>query len=100
MPILPQKHLRRLLQRFLLGVCCFTAVPLLLAASVAKRTYDVPAGAADQALKHFSEQSGRGLLITSDVARGVRTHPIKGEYTAREAIDLMLTGTDLVASED
>jgi len=65
-----------------------------------KRVYNLPADAADRALKLFSEQSGRGLLITTEVARGVRTKAVKGEFTPREAIDQMLANTGLEAAQD
>ncbi len=89
--------LRRLSRLCLLGVFVCT---LALAQDVSKRSYDIPADAADKALKAFSEQSGHGLLITSETAQGIRTRAIKGDYTAREALDAMLFDSGLVASQD
>ncbi len=64
------------------------------------RRFDVPADSAEKALKLFSEQAGRALLVSTEVVRGVRTNPIKGELTPRAALEQMLAGTGLVAVQD
>lgn len=83
----------------LAAVCCFLALPLSAQES-AKRTYDIPAGEAAKTLKQFSEQSGLGMIIASETARGIRTNPLKGDFTSRDALDLLLDGTGLVAERD
>ncbi|MDO8543041.1 MAG: TonB-dependent receptor plug domain-containing protein [Opitutaceae bacterium] len=71
-----------------------------LAADSARRNYDLPAAPAAQSLKTFSEQSGKGLLVSTETARGIRTNAVKGEFTANEALAKMLAGTGLVAAQD
>ena len=89
--------------RHLFAVLCFLSCvlgPSALAQDRARRSFDLPAGAAEAALKRFSEQSGHGLLISTETARDVRTNAVKGELTARDALEKMLAGTGLVASQD
>jgi iron complex outermembrane recepter protein len=62
-----------------------------------KRNYDLPAGDAATAFRQFSEASGMELLYAAELARGVRTAAVRGEYTALEALNLMLAGTNLQA---
>jgi iron complex outermembrane recepter protein len=66
----------------------------------ATRSYDLPAGAAEQSLKLFSQQSGRGIVIGADTEKGVRTNAVKGDLTAQEALHKMLAGTGLIATRD
>jgi len=72
----------------------------LLAAEPARKSFDVPAEAADKSLKRFSEQAGLEVVFPSELTRGVRTQPVKGTMTAREALDTMLGTTGLVAIRD
>jgi iron complex outermembrane recepter protein len=75
------------------------AVPVLAgaAADSAKFTFQLPAEAAEVALKRFSEQSGRQVVFPSDVAQGIRTSAVRGEFTPAEALTKMLAGTPLRA---
>jgi len=66
----------------------------------ARRTYDLPAGNADQSLRRFSEQSGIQVIFPSEVVRNVRANAVQGNLTAREALDRMFAGTGLVAVQD
>src|SRR5688500_13081710 len=66
----------------------------------ATRSYDLPAGAAEQSLKLFSQQSGKGIIIGADAERGVRTNSVKGVLTPQDALQKMLAGTGLVATRD
>ncbi len=68
--------------------------------SAARKTYDLPAGSADQALRLFSEQSGIQVIFPSEVVRNVRANAVQGTLTSREALERMLTGTGLVAVPD
>ncbi|MBX7123843.1 MAG: TonB-dependent receptor [Opitutaceae bacterium] len=81
----------------------FLFLAALLQAAVAeteKRLYNIPASDGESALKSFSQQSGKGVIAATDLARGVKTNAINGEFTAAEAIDRMLDGTGLIARED
>lgn len=78
--------------------CClaFSA----FAAAPSKKPFDVPAGLAEESLKRFSAQSGLEVLFVSDRVANVRTNAVKGDFTPREAIDLLLADTDLAAAQD
>ncbi len=65
----------------------------------AKRRFDLSADDAATSLRVFMEQSGTEIVYPADTVRGTRTNAVKGEYTPREAIEKMLAGTRLVASE-
>src|SRR4051812_11205559 len=70
------------------------------AAEEGKRSFDIPSNVAAAALKQFTRQSGQGLVVASDAVNTVRTNPVKGEFTADEALALLLNGTGLVADRD
>ena len=70
------------------------------AAEPAKRSFNVPASGAEKALKVFSEQARLEVLFPTAIVSGVRTRSVAGEFPPREALDLMLTGTGLVAVQD
>ncbi|MGH7957885.1 MAG: TonB-dependent receptor domain-containing protein [Opitutaceae bacterium] len=64
------------------------------------RRFDLPAADAPTALKQFSAQSGRGVLVATDVIAGVRTSAVHGEFVPAAALQLLLAGTPLVVVED
>lgn len=68
--------------------------------ATATRPYNLPAHDAASALKLFSEQSGRGVIAGTEMVKGVRTNPVKGELTALDALTRMLAGTGLMGVED
>jgi hypothetical protein len=73
---------------------------MLCAAAPLTRYFDLPAGTAEKSLKQFSEQAGKEVLFATQIAKAVRTQPVKGEMTARDAIDRMLVGTGLVVYQE
>lgn len=86
------RHTWAVSRRAALGALLLTA-PQLLAA--ARKAYDLPAGEAPEMLRRFSEISGRETLFSSSLLRGVRTAPVRGEYTPLEALEQMLADTGL-----
>ncbi len=72
----------------------------LTAAAASKQNYDLPAGDAAKTLKLFSEQSGEQIVYPVEEVRGVKTNTVRGEFTAREALDAMLAHSGLVAVQD
>ena len=72
----------------------------LPASAQTKRSFDIPAGRAEVTLKAFAEQSGTQFFFSADKVRGVRTPALKGEFAAREALDRMLAGTELMVVQD
>lgn len=84
----------------LLFVSLLSALSPQLSAAEVKKSYDVPAGPAEQTLKTFSSQSGQEVLFATKTTGRVQTKAVKGDYTAREAVDQMLDGTGLTAAQD
>jgi TonB-dependent receptor len=79
---------------------------VLMAAAVAvdaaddgKRRFDVPAADATLSLKTFAEQSGQEIVYPVDVVSGTRTNAVRGEFAPTYALDRMLAGTGLVATQ-
>lgn len=70
------------------------------AADVAKIKFDLPADVVARSIKTFAQQSGKEILISAELGRKIRTQPVKGEFTPREAVDRMLSGTGLMAKQD
>ena len=70
------------------------------AASASKKNFELPAGEATSTLKTFSEQSGEQIVYPVDLVRGLQTNAVRGELTAREALDAMLEKTGLAAVQD
>lgn len=81
----------------LLGAC---TVILARGAEPPKRSYDLPAADAATAIRRFSEVSGREVLYAAAIVRGIQTNAVRGEFTAREALDRMLAGTPLRVVQD
>jgi iron complex outermembrane receptor protein len=77
--------------------CAVVIVTCAQAADDPRRQYDLPAGDAVTTLRQFAEISGREILYASEIVRGVRTAAVKGEFTALEALEHMLAGTNLYA---
>ncbi len=78
----------------LLGGLVF-AVPEAL-----KTPFDVAGGDAAATLRQLSRQARDSVVFPIDHVRGVRTNPIQGDFTTREAAEQMTAGTDLYVSQD
>lgn len=72
----------------------------LVAAEADKKTFNVPAGAAEVTLREFTKQANVQLVFDSDKVTGIRTAAVQGEATPRAALDRMFAGTGLVAEQD
>ena len=77
-----------------------TYVVTARAAEAAKKNFNLPAGVAGETLKQFAKQAGREIVFAPEAVGTVPTNAVKGELTPREALDQMLAGTGLVASQD
>jgi len=71
-----------------------------VAAENPRRSYDIARGDAAVTLKLFADASDRQVVYLVDTVRGVVTNPVKGTFTAREVLALMLRHTALIAVED
>ncbi len=70
------------------------------AAEAGAKSFDLPAGDAERALRDFSAQSGVQVLFSSETATGVRTNAVKGEFIPGEAMNRLLDRTGLVARQN
>lgn len=70
------------------------------AADAVRKIFDLPADAAEKSLRRFSAQSGIQVIFPTEVARGVRTRAVVGEFTSREALERMLANTRLKVVPD
>lgn len=68
------------------------------AADAATHAFDIPAGEAAATLRTFAQQAKREIVFPP--MEGVRTKAVKGEFTAKAALDRMISGTDLIVFED
>ncbi len=69
-------------------------------AADARTQFDIPAGQALTTLKQFTAQSGEQLLYSADAVQGLTTKAVKGSYTPRDALDQMVSGTNLTVVAD
>ncbi len=73
--------------------------PVMAAEDTGKR-YDIAPGDAAITLKRFAEDSGKQVVFLVDTVRGIRTNPLKGEFTVREALRVLVANTVLMVVED
>jgi outer membrane receptor protein involved in Fe transport len=87
--------------RRLAGVLVLLCVALSLgAAEPVRKRFRLPGGDAAVTLKRFVDQSGEQVVYLVNSVRGVKTRAVRGEFTAREALNRMLEGTTLAAVQD
>jgi len=65
-----------------------------------KLFFNIPAHGAELALKAFSEQSGKGVIMNTNTVDGIHTNHMEGHFAPPEALQRMLAGTGLVATLD
>lgn len=90
----------RLSSWHILPLVIFLACAARAIAQAPKRSFDLPAGAAEKTLRLFSAQSGLPVLFPTEITKGVRTEAVRGNYPPREALDRMLAGTVLTVIRD
>ena len=84
--------LRALILAVALGSLCWAAD--------AKKNFNVGEGDAANTLKQFAQQAGQQVIFPTLDVKGVRTPAIRGEYSLKEALDLILANTGLEATFD
>ncbi len=78
-----------------------SAPPLSAATTpLPKRSFTLPGGDAATTLKEFVTQSGEQIVYMVDNVRGEKTNALRGRFSPRDALERMLAGTALVASQD
>jgi hypothetical protein len=93
----PVRPCLRVSRHALLGAVLLTVSDAL---AEAPKRYNLPAGDAAEMLQRFSQVSGHETLFSSADVRGLRTAAVRGRFTAREALERMLSGTGLAVVED
>jgi hypothetical protein len=81
------------------AICC--AVCATVAGQEApKKNYSLRAGDAAATLKLFASHSGEQGVYMADNVRGETTSAVRSQFVAREALERMLAGTRLFATQD
>ena len=96
----PQRRAASFPRLALAAVLAFGLTLISAAADAGRKTYNLPAGEAAETLKQFSAQSGEQILYPVTQVTGAKTNAVKGDLTAREALDGMLAGTGLEVVQD
>lgn len=60
-----------------------------------KLHFNIPAQSLNQALLIFGKQSHQQLMYGTDIAENLRSHALQGDYTATEAITILLSDAPL-----
>jgi len=93
----------RVARRWCLAVtllCTVLVTGWATTASAPKTNFRLSVGDAASTLRQFSQQARTPIVYPVDAVRGVTTNAVQGEFTAREALDRMVTGTGLVVAQD
>jgi outer membrane receptor for ferric coprogen and ferric-rhodotorulic acid len=99
----PMTSSRRFARLGLAAVACVAALAATACAAGAdppKSRFLLPEGDAAVTLRQFSQQARTPIIYPVDLVRGVKTKPVQGLFTARDALDRMVTATGLVVSQD
>jgi outer membrane receptor protein involved in Fe transport len=62
--------------------------------------FNVPAGDLKMGLDAYAQQSGVGILFSSDVVKGAKTRGVRGDLSARDALTKILAGTGFATYRD
>lgn len=81
----------------LLCMTLLVMLPAVLYGDGEKRFFKIDAGDAEVTLKEAAFQGEVEILFDAEAPSGVWTHPVQGDFTVQEALDLMLSATPLVA---
>ncbi len=70
------------------------------AAEAGARAFHLPPGDAADTLKQFAVQAQREIMFPAEPVVGVRTNPVEGMLTPRDALERLVAKTGLVIVED
>lgn len=99
----PRRRTTLLLTSALAGAAFLAVQGVAHAAAVAESMkpgdkiyqFDIPAEALGQALTDFSQASAQQIIFSESLVKGRRSPGLHGSYTTSQALNLLLTGTDL-----
>lgn len=72
--------------------CAMAATPAM---AQAKRTYDIPAQPASEAVRTLARDTGLQIMAPAEDVSGVRTNAVRGDYAPMDALRAMVAGTGL-----
>src|SRR5438876_893917 len=81
-------------------VCALVGTTWAAGADPPKKTFRLREGDAAVTLRQFSQQADEQIVYPIDLVRGVQTNPVRGEFTARDALDRMVANTGLIVVQD
>jgi iron complex outermembrane recepter protein len=84
----------------LISFCCFLSLSAHARADDAKHTVNIPAGDLPVALDLLAKQSGADLVYRPEQVRGFKTQGARGDFSAHDAVMLLLKGTPLELRTD
>ena len=94
--LIPQIPLTRTLRQLLLGASLgLGALPLVHAADA--KPYHIAPSSLENALTQFGREAGVLISFGSQVASGVQSRGLEGNYTAEQGLNALLEGTGLQA---
>jgi len=97
---LPRARRRASLRTFAVAIASLLCASAVAQYAEARRSFSIPAQAAEPALKIFAEQSGSGVIMNARTVEGFGTNPVRGTFTPPEALQHLLAGTGLKATAD
>ncbi len=62
--------------------------------------FSIEAGIASETIKEFGKQSQKGLIYHFEDLKDIKTNPVFGNFSSREALEQLLKDTNLVIKED
>jgi iron complex outermembrane receptor protein len=74
-----------------------SASPAAAVDADSRRAFDIGAGPLDVALDEFARRSGTNLAFDAALVRGASTHGASGNFTAGEALQMLLSGSGIEA---
>lgn len=83
-----------------LAACIVLGSALVSLSAAEKKAFNIAAGTAEKSLKEFAAQSNSEIVYPDEVVRGIKTNAAKGEFSARDALEQILSGTELVVTQD
>ncbi|MEZ0316031.1 MAG: TonB-dependent siderophore receptor [Methylophilaceae bacterium] len=61
---------------------------------------NIPAQPLDQAINALAKQTGESIAFSTELTEKLKSHSLKGTYSAQEALEILLKGTDLTLQKN
>lgn len=93
---MPLPRLRPCLLALALAATSPWPILALAAPDVSQQAFDIPAGPLGESLTRIARQSGQILSVEPDLVRGRSAPAVRGQLTARQALQQVLAGSELI----